>query len=306
MAFRRWVTAAATGLVLAMHAWPALALDGSAALGVDSINVERVTELAPGTPINVNVYGSPRAVGVVRIEGARRLLDLHETAPGVYEGTYVIDPGDAIRADSRVTAALQRGGEIARSIADEPLLLGRNALPWTADAPAAARPPLVIADATPPRGESLQALPARPLVGAPVPSRPQDEEARSGTTTLRAVPPPPRTVCADCAYVESVRSVEASRSPGVVGAIGGGIAGAIIANEIDHARRALQVLGAIGGALIGRQVELAATRQTSYEVRLRLRDGSVRTQRFERPPPFAAGDTVHLGSGRVDAAPPSL
>lgn len=308
MAFGRRLGLFAVGLVLCAHAGLALAVGADLPpLAVDAINVERVGELAAGTAINVNVYGSPRAIAVVRIEGARRLLDLHETEPGVYEGTYLIGPSDAIRADSQVTAALQRGGEVARSTLDEPLLLGRNALPWAPEPTAVARARDRSGDAgsslAGPPFEIARALPARPFAGVPVPLRTLEGVAPENATVIAAVPAPARPACADCATVESVRAVEATRGHGALGALGGGIAGAIIANEIDHAHRVLSVLGAIGGALIGRQVELAATRPTIYEAQLRLRDGSLRTQRFDRPPPFAAGDTVHLGSGRVEATP---
>jgi outer membrane lipoprotein SlyB len=264
---------------------------GAAAVAVESLDVEQVDELAPGVPLVFTVFGTPQSLAALRIEGGRRVLELRETGAGIYEGTYVIDDRDAIRPDSRVTASLQRNGAVAYSTLGEPLLLAQGTVPWreagaapTPGAPSAAPVPM----ATP------MPMPIPTAVAPPRPVPP--------AVAFAATPPArERETCADCAVVESVRAVEAAPRGGVVGAIGGAIAGAILGKEAGeaHTRRVLTVLGAIGGALVGREIErqaTRATRATQYDVVLRLPDGTRLNRRYEQAPPFAAGETIRIGT----------
>ncbi len=279
------------------------------AVAVASIDVEQVAELAAGVPLNFTVFGTPGSLVALRIDGGRRPLELRETEPGVYEGSYVIDGRDSIRPDSRVTATLQRNGAVAYSTLDEPLLLAQGTVPWSvAAAPAPVPTPLPPSPAPVPL-----AVPTPLPIAAPMPipitvAPPQQVPPAAWAAT----PPTPRERerCRDCAVVESVRAVEAAPHGGVVGAIGGAIAGAILGKEAGaaHTKRVLTVLGAIGGALLGREVERQATRSTHYDVDLRLADGTVLKRRYEQAPPFVAGETIRLGAtpGRGTPVPASF
>jgi outer membrane lipoprotein SlyB len=102
-----------------------------------------------------------------------------------------------------------------------------------------------------------------------------------------------------------VRVVNREPGGGAIGALAGAIAGAVLGSELGeaHTRRVLAVLGAIGGALTGREIERQATHGAHYEVVFRRADGSVQMRRYDRPPPFAQGDTVRLDGAAVHAAP---
>jgi outer membrane lipoprotein SlyB len=245
-----------------------------AAVAVDGVNVEQVSELAVGVPLNFSVYGTPGATGALRIEGGWHVLALHETEPGVYEASYFIDRRDTIAPASRVTATLLRGGSVAEASLEGPLLRARGPLPW-ADAAAATAAPMPIAGNPP----SAAAPPARV---------------------------PERAACEDCAVVESVRVViKEQPTGGAIGTIAGTIAGAILGEEIAeaHRQRVLGLLGAISGALGGREIERQATRATHYDVVLRRPDGSTLTRRYDRAPPFAQGETVRLDGTTERRAP---
>jgi len=120
----------------------------------------------------------------------------------------------------------------------------------------------------------------------------------------RAVPPPParppapaqRRACADCAVVESVQAVRPEPRVGVFGAVIGGVTGALLGDRIaDGAQRHwARVVGAIGGALAGHAIERQATSPVRYDVWLRLPDGTRQVRSFPAPPPYRAGDVVHL------------
>ena len=300
MSFHRLLMSAALAAGIASAAPLAAArepiLPRVAPVVVDGVDVEQVVAIGAGVPLNFTVFGTPGALVVLRIDGGRRVLELREAEPGVYEGSYLIDAFDAIRPESRVGATLQKDGAVAYAALDEPLLLPRGTVPWgTSAAPLSAAPPLEPTPLPPPAA----AEPTRP---APIPNAPQPvPPAVFAATAPRAE----RTPCDDCAVVESVRAIEAGPRGGVIGTIGGAIAGALLGNELGeaHKRRMLTVLGAIGGALAGRQVERQATRPTEYEVDLRLADGTLLKRRYEQAPPFVPGATIRLGTP-LRSAPP--
>jgi outer membrane lipoprotein SlyB len=261
------VRAAAAGWIAATAPIAGASQAGDITVRLDGVNVEQVSEIAAGVPLNFSVFGTPGAAAALRIEGGWRVLALRETDPGIYEGSYVIDPRDAIAPASRVTATLQRGGSVAEARLEGPLVLAKGPLPW-ADAAAATA--------------------AR--------------QADSATRLARAAEP---AACADCAVVESVRLVKEAPTGGAIGTIAGTIAGAILGEEIAeaHRQRMLGLLGAIGGALGGREIERQATRATHYDVVFRRADGSTLTRRYDRAPPFAQGETVRLDGAAERGAP---
>jgi len=313
-----------------------------APVSVDGVDVEQVVALGAGLPLNFTVFGTPGALATLRIEGGRRVLELREVEPGVYEGSYVIDGSDAVRPDSRVTATLQKQGAVAYGALDEPLLLAKGTVPWGAPAapgsalvaapsPATASPPSPAqafvaspapAPVTPVPPSAAETTMPMPIAATPRPvppdafaATPRPVPPEAFATTPRPVPPevfaatPPPSApapCSDCAVVESVRAVEVAPRGGVIGAIGGAIAGAILGKELGeaHKQRMLTLLGAIGGGLAGRQIERQATQSTQYDVDLRLADGTLLRRRYEQAPPFAAGATIRLGTpSRVVPAP---
>ena len=299
MSFQRLVVSAALAGGIACSAplaaarEPVAAPVGSvASVAIDGVDVEQVPALGAGVPLSFTVFGTPGALVALRIDGGRRILELHEAEPGVYEGSYVIDGLDAIRPESRVNATLQKNGAVAYAALDEPLLLARGTVPWSAGAATGAEPAPVAELPTPIVPPSPAASPS------PVPP------AAIATTPPAAAP----ARCGDCALVESVRAVEAAPRGGVIGAIGGAIAGAILGKELGeaHKQRMLTLLGAIGGAVTGRQIEREATRSTHYEVDLRLADGTLLRRRYEQAPPFAAGATIRLGTPSRGTAAPSF
>ena len=100
--------------------------------------------------------------------------------------------------------------------------------------------------------------------------------------------------------VETIRVEPVAERRGILGAIAGGIAGAVLGEKRAeaHQRHVMQALGAVGGALLGREIELRRTSAPAYTVVLRLPDGSALERRYDQPPPFQVGDSVSLsGNG---------
>lgn len=85
--------------------------------------------------------------------------------------------------------------------------------------------------------------------------------------------------CNDCGRVESV---EARATPGQgsgLGAVAGGVAGALLGKQIGkgNGNKAATILGAIGGAYAGHQAERYVRKSETYDVNVRMEDGSYRS-----------------------------
>ncbi|MEP7302182.1 MAG: hypothetical protein ABI699_11685 [Caldimonas sp.] len=183
-------------------------------------------------------------------------------------------------------------------------------LPAPASVPA---PAYVPAPADPP-APAFRLAPASGYPSGDVPA-PQPQPAQTWPDPLRGhertgVPVPiggtwpvlvPRrggeiAACAGCARVESIREVqvEASSGPAHLGAIAGGVAGALFGDRIGraHARHVTRVLGALGGALLGREVQRQAERRTQFEVTLRWPGGAQQVRRYDRRPPLRVGESI--------------
>jgi outer membrane lipoprotein SlyB len=99
--------------------------------------------------------------------------------------------------------------------------------------------------------------------------------------------------------VESVRQVEDKGQANGVGAVGGGVAGAVLGHQLDHGNKLVTVLGAAGGALLGNQIEKTARATKHWELTVRYDDGS--TQVFNSPdqPFWHQGDRVRYYEGKL-------
>lgn len=265
---------------------------------IDGLDVEEVPQLGVGTQLNFSLFGTPDAVATLQIDGARHGLLLRESERGVYEGTYTIDDQDRITADGQVIATLRRGADVAKSVLDEPLVLG-------AAAPAAARSP----DARGPDAQGPDLSGSRPEPRGPVARRSAVEPMPVPVVPARpshtAPPVAVASACSDCAVVESVRAVETGGREGIGGAIAGGLLGAILGHQIGHGdlRGFARIVGAVGGALAGREIERASSRRVRYDVLLRLPNGSSQVHSYDSPPPLRVGDSVRLPAVTYARAP---
>ena len=242
---------------------------------VEGVDVEQVARLAAGVPLNFSIYGTPGAAAMVRIDGVSSLIELPETQPGIYEGTYVIAPQDRIRADSRVTATLLRGNVAGHSRLEESLVLGHeSAVVAQAEAIAPQAPP--VTHPTTDRPEPVRSSPVSRSVPAP--------------SAAQAV----RSTCATCGVVEAIRVGSAAPGPGNLGAVSGAVIGAVLGEQAReaHMRRIARIHGTVTGALTGRGAERAG--EPRYEVQFRMPDGQTLRRRYAEAPAFQVGDRVSL------------
>jgi outer membrane lipoprotein SlyB len=103
------------------------------------------------------------------------------------------------------------------------------------------------------------------------------------------------------ATVVSVREVEDKGEAKGVGAIGGGVAGAVIGRQIGENRTGT-ILGGVGGAVLGHQIEKKVRATKHWETTVRLDDGSTQTLSSEGQPAYREGERVRVHQGALTPA----
>ncbi len=111
------------------------------------------------------------------------------------------------------------------------------------------------------------------------------------------------SACASCGTVESIRTVELKGNATGLGAVAGGVTGAVVGNQIGrgNGNTAMTILGAAGGALAGNEIEKNVKKHYSYRVTVRMADGSFRTVSQSSAPAVAVGERVRVVNGAVIA-----
>jgi outer membrane lipoprotein SlyB len=100
--------------------------------------------------------------------------------------------------------------------------------------------------------------------------------------------------CRECGVVESITAVKVQGRTNGVGAVAGGVGGALVGNRIaGRDNRALGgVVGAVGGGLLGNAIEKHQRTTTVYDVTVRMSDGRLRTVRESTSP--VVGEKVRV------------
>ena len=166
-----------------------------------------------------------------------------------------------------------------------------------------------------------------PVTAAPAYSAPRDQaneavrEARQHHHVARAVPSyrDPNGVSANAyssaaprapAYdpnageVVAINAVQAPEPTTGIGAVGGAIAGGLLGNQIGNGRgRTLATIaGAVGGGFAGNGIEHEVRKATSYQVQVRMQDGSYRNFTYPSQPSFEPGERVRVVGDTLAAA----
>src|SRR5207253_514218 len=81
------------------------------------------------------------------------------------------------------------------------------------------------------------------------------------------------------------------------GAVGGGVAGAVLGHNIGDHNKLVTVLGAAGGALLGNQIEKQARATKQWELTVRYDNGSTQVFTSQEQPFWHQGDRVRYYEG---------
>ena len=120
--------------------------------------------------------------------------------------------------------------------------------------------------------------------------------ARTAPAQVAAV-----ATCAECGVIESVREVAEKGKGSGLGAAGGAVVGGLLGNQVGGGRGqdAMTVVGAVGGAVAGNEVEKRVKTTKSYDVTVRLHDGTSRVISEASLPTWRIGDKVKIVNGAI-------
>jgi outer membrane lipoprotein SlyB len=118
--------------------------------------------------------------------------------------------------------------------------------------------------------------------------------------------PATRPVPADpyAGEVVAINTVQSPEPTTGLGALGGAVAGGLVGNQIGGGRGKIltTIAGAVGGGLAGNGIEHAVRKQTSYQVQVRMQDGSYRNFDYQTQPPVQVGERVHVSGDQLSAS----
>lgn len=108
-------------------------------------------------------------------------------------------------------------------------------------------------------------------------------------------------ICSSCGQVESVQAIQHAAKPSGVGVAAGAVLGGILGNQVGNGngRTLATIAGAVGGGYAGNEVEKRSHTTTTYQVRVRMEDGSIRTFPYTQQPSWSAGDRVRVVDGQL-------
>lgn len=149
--------------------------------------------------------------------------------------------------------------------------------------------------------EKTPAGAAKPAAAKPVAPKPQSTAEYSKAPVQVASAPVAIAKCIDCGVIESTREVETKGEGSGIGAVGGAVVGGVLGHQVGGGRGkdAATVIGAVGGVVAGNEIEKRMKSTKSYDVTVRLDDGSARVVHEAAPPAWRAGDRVKIVDGTI-------
>jgi outer membrane lipoprotein SlyB len=133
------------------------------------------------------------------------------------------------------------------------------------------------------------------------PAAHQAKPAQAQKQHVASAKPQAAAVCHDCGVIMEVKEVEVKGKGTGIGAVAGGVGGAVVGHEIGDGSRAGTAIGAVVGAVAGHQIERQARAHKKYEITVRMNDGSVRNLSDESGTPVTlkSGDKVRVGQDGI-------
>jgi outer membrane lipoprotein SlyB len=110
--------------------------------------------------------------------------------------------------------------------------------------------------------------------------------------------------CADCGVVVDVKEVVVKGESSGIGAVAGGVGGAVIGHEVMSGKNQglATIAGGVVGAVAGNEIEKHAKTHKRYDVAVRMEDGSTKTVAYAEPPTWRSGDRVKVAGATLEPA----
>lgn len=147
-----------------------------------------------------------------------------------------------------------------------------------------------------------KAKPAAPVVQKQKAPAPRTAQASRSYAAPAAVAQAP-AICHSCGRVESVQVTQDAAPPSGVGMVAGALLGGVLGNQVGggNGRKLATVAGAVGGGYAGNEVEKRTRAVTTYQVRVRMEGGEIRTFPYPQQPAWSIGDRVRIIDGQLTA-----
>jgi outer membrane lipoprotein SlyB len=128
---------------------------------------------------------------------------------------------------------------------------------------------------------------------------PKTSAAHRAATKTHSAPLAAR--CSECGVVQSVREIDTKGEGSGLGAVGGAVAGGVLGHQVGNGdgNTIATVIGAVGGAVAGNEVEKRVKTTKSYQITVRLEDGSIRVISEANATSWRSGDKVKLVNGVI-------
>lgn len=125
--------------------------------------------------------------------------------------------------------------------------------------------------------------------------------ARAKAPPAQVASSAPVAKCTNCGVIESVREIAAKGEGSGLGAAGGAVVGGLLGHQVGggSGKQIATVVGAVGGAVAGNEVEKRVKATKSYDITVRLDDGSTRVINEANPPSWRSGDRVRIVDGAI-------
>jgi outer membrane lipoprotein SlyB len=127
-------------------------------------------------------------------------------------------------------------------------------------------------------------------------SQPAPRSYASQSTQVAQAP-----ICVSCGRIEAVQPVQQAAKPSGLGVAAGAVLGGVLGNQVGNGngRTLATIAGAVGGGYAGNEVEKRTKTTTTYQVRVRMEDGTVRTFPYQHQPAWSIGDRVRVVDGQL-------
>lgn len=151
------------------------------------------------------------------------------------------------------------------------------------------------------KAETKPAVKAAAPKPAAKPAPVEMAQAPAATPPAPVAAPPAPQVCSNCGVVDSIREITQPGEGSGLGAVAGGVVGAILGHQIGGGtgKKIATVAGAAGGAYAGHQLEKSQRKTTRYEVIVRMNDGSNRSVMMDMIPGWQVGERVRIENGTL-------
>lgn len=142
--------------------------------------------------------------------------------------------------------------------------------------------------------------PTKSAASKPSSTKPANTAHSSGSSAAKPAPTQVAAICNNCGRVVDVRAVKVQGEGTGLGAVAGGVAGALLGKQFGNGngQKAMTVAGAVGGAVLGNKIEKDQRGSTVYDVVVEFEDGSTSTYR-EGGASWQVGDRVKVVNGQI-------